>query len=62
MDYVWFMKFWMDYVCLFKSWIFLVIKKSLSYYPYPWVPIDIAKKNHNIDSSVYDHNLCQMDA
>ena len=95
MDYVWFMKFWMDYVWMFKSLSFLEIKKSyylykkinkfknpwvpmnthgyintrgyshngyprgygadtgiifiqrgrVSYYPYPWVPIDIPKGN-----------------
>jgi len=32
MDYVRFMKFWMDYVWIFKSWNFLVIKKNYSLY------------------------------
>jgi len=29
MEYVWFMKFWINYVWMFKSWSFFVIKKKL---------------------------------
>jgi len=44
MDYVWFMKFWMNYGCMFKSWSFLVIKKKLLFVQKkienPWVPMN----------------------
>ena len=45
MVYVWYTKFWMDYVWMFKSWNFLVIKKKILFerkkkFKNPWVPMN----------------------